>query len=165
MPYFIGVIGTDGEISEDIRKIAEEVGREIAKRGGILVCGGKGGVMEAAAKGAKQNGGITIGILPGKSRSEANPYIDIAIPTGIGRARNLIVVNSSDVVIAISGGPGTLSEIGLALAEEKPVIAIKTSGGVATLLSGKKIRDKTIIEAESPKEAVEKAYRLLEKSI
>jgi len=165
MPYFIGVIGMDGEISEDIRKIAEETGREIAKRGGILVCGGKRGVMEAVAKGAKQNGGITIGILPGKSRSEANPYIDIAIPTGIGRARNLIVVNSSDVIIAISGGPGTLSEIGLSLAEGKPVIAIKTSGGVATLLSGKKIGDKTVIEAESPKEAVEKAYRLLEKSI
>jgi len=142
MPYFIGVIGMDGEISEDIRRIAEEVGREIAKRGGILVCGGKGGVMEAVAKGAKQNGGITIGILPGKSRSEANPYIDIAIPTGIGRARNLIVVNSSDVIIAISGGPGTLSEMGLALAEGKPVIAIKTSGGIATLLSGKKIGDK-----------------------
>lgn len=165
MPLFIGVIGMDGEISEDIRKIAEEVGREIAKRDAILVCGGKGGVMEAAARGAKQNGGITIGILPGKFRSEANPYIDIAIPTGIGRARNLIVVNSSDVVIAISGGPGTLSEIGLALAEGKPVIAIKTSGGVAALLSGKKVGKSTVIEAKKPKEAVKKALQLVRRSI
>lgn len=67
------------------------------------MCGGKGGVMEAAAKGAKEKGGMTIGILPGRSRTEANPYTDVAIPTGIGRARNLIVVNCSDVVIAISG--------------------------------------------------------------
>jgi len=165
MQYFIGVIGMDEDISEEVRKIAEETGKEIAKRKAILVCGGRGGVMEAAAKGAKENGGMTIGILPGKSRTEANPYIDIAIPTGIGRARNLIVVNCSDVVIAISGGPGTLSEIGLALAEGKNVIAIRTSGGVAALLAGKTIRNRPIIVAETPKEAVEKAFELLEKSI
>jgi len=165
MRYYIGVIGADGEISEDVRRIAEETGREIAKRKAILVCGGKGGVMESVAKGAKENGGMTIGILPGKFRTEANPFIDIAIPTGIGRARNLIVVNCSDVVIAISGGPGTLSEIGLALAEGKDVVAIRTSGGVAALLAGKTIMNKTIIAAESPKEAVEKAFKMLEKSI
>lgn len=165
MRYFIGVIGMDGEISEEVRRIAEEIGRDIAKRKAVLVCGGKGGVMEAAAKGAKEKGGTTIGILPGRSRTEANPYIDVAIPTGIGRARNLIVVNCSDVVIAISGGPGTLSEAGLALAERKHVIAIRTSGGVAALLAGKTIGDRTVIVVESPKKAVEKAFELLEKSI
>ncbi|MHA1722362.1 MAG: TIGR00725 family protein [Candidatus Baldrarchaeia archaeon] len=165
MRYFIGVIGKDGEISEEVRRIAEETGREIAKRKAVLVCGGRGGVMEAAAKGAKENGGMTIGILPGRSRTEANPYIDVAIPTGIGRARNLIVVNCSDVVIAISGGPGTLSEVGLTLAEGKHVIAIRTSGGVAALLAGKTIGDRTVIVVESPKEAVERAFELLEKSI
>ena len=105
---------------------AAEVGRLVAERGAVLVCGGLGGAMEAACRGAKQAGGVTVGILPGSDRSDANPYLDVALPTGLGEARNALVVRAADAVIAIGGGYGTLSEIALALKAGKPVIGLGT---------------------------------------
>jgi uncharacterized protein (TIGR00725 family) len=105
---------------------AEEVGRLLAERGAMLVCGGLGGTMEAACRGARAGGGTTIGILPGLSRSDANPFVDVVVPTGLGEARNALVVRAADAVIALGGGYGTLSEIALALRAGKPVIGIGT---------------------------------------
>ncbi len=117
----ISVIGGN-KCSIETGKIAQEIGKNIAKLGAILVCGGLGGVMEAAAKGAKENGGLTIGILPVDRKSDANPYIDIAIPTGLGLARNTLVVRVADLIVALPGEYGTLSEISFALIFKKTVI-------------------------------------------
>ena len=111
---YLAVIGSAG-CSEEVAALAEAVGREIARAGAVLVCGGRGGVMEAACRGAKAERGTTVGILPGLDRREANPYVDIPIVTGLGEARNAVVVRTADAVVAVSGGFGTLSEIGLAL--------------------------------------------------
>jgi len=102
------------------------VGRELARRGAILVCGGLGGVMEAACKGAKDAGGTTVGILAGKERSQANPFVDVAIATGLGEARNAVIVRTADAVVAVGGGYGTLSEIALALRRSKRVVGVGT---------------------------------------
>jgi uncharacterized protein (TIGR00725 family) len=117
----IGVIG-GAEASEETIKIAYEVGKFIANNNAILVCGGMGGVMEAASKGAYENDGVVVGIIPGADKTAANPYVQIVIPTGMGYARNALVVNTADVLIAFPGKFGTLSEIGLALNLKKPVI-------------------------------------------
>lgn len=121
----IGIIGGN-KCDKQIEKIAEEIGSEIAKKKHILLCGGMGGVMEAACRGAKKSGGVTVGILPGKSKEDANEYIDIPVITAMSHARNAIIVRTADVIIAISGKYGTLSEIGLAKAIDKTVIGIKT---------------------------------------
>ncbi len=121
----IGVIG-GSECSHEIYEIAREVGREIAKNGFSLVCGGLGGVMEAACRGAKEAGGITIGILPTSNKLDANPYVDLVIPTGLGHARNVLVVHASDALVAVNGEAGTLSEIAIALKVKKPIVGIKT---------------------------------------
>ena len=105
---------------------AAEVGRLLAEHGVTLVCGGRGGAMEAACRGAKEADGLTVGILPGPDRSDANPFVDIVLPTGLGEARNALVVGAADVVIAIGGGYGTLSEIALALKAGKRVIGLGT---------------------------------------
>jgi len=144
----IGVIGSS-ECSSKTKKLAEEVGREIARRGATLVCGGLGGVMEAAARGAKEAGGLTVGILPGSHAGEANPYIDVVVVTGMSYARNIIVVRSSDALIAIEGKYGTLSEIAFALQLHKPIVGLNTW----------KVSEE-IISLSSPVEAVEKAISL-----
>ena len=154
--HFIGVIG-GSEVSPEIAQLAEEVGREIARRGAVLVCGGLGGVMEAACKGAGEEGGLTIGILPGESRRSANPYVQMPITTGMGYARNVAVVKSSQAVIAIDGSYGTLAEIGHALQSGIPVIGL---GTWAISMDGK--ADNKIIVAKNPKEAVEKVFSLIE---
>jgi uncharacterized protein (TIGR00725 family) len=105
---------------------AAEVGRLLAEQGVTLVCGGLGGAMEAACRGAKEADGLTVGILPGSDRSDANPFVDVVLPTGLGEARNALVVGAADVVIAIGGGYGTLSEIALALKAGKRVIGLET---------------------------------------
>ena len=105
---------------------AAEVGRLLAERGAVVVCGGRGGAMEAACRGAKEADGLTVGILPGADRSDANPFVDVVLPTGLGEARNALVVGAADVVIAIGGGYGTLSEIALALKAGKRVIGVGT---------------------------------------
>ena len=147
----IGVIG-GGQCSAEDAKLAEAVGRGLARRGAVLVCGGLGGVMEAACKGAKLAGGLNIGILPEDSRYTANPYVDIPIVTGLGYARNVIVVKSSQAVIAIHGSYGTLSEIACALQSGIPVIGINTWS-----LSVDGQPDASIIPAEDAEDAVEKA--------
>jgi uncharacterized protein (TIGR00725 family) len=122
-PFYVSVIGaSDCRAAE--QALAEEVGQLLAQEGATLVCGGLGGVMEAAARGAKQAGGTTIGILPGHERSVANPYLDHILTTGMGHARNLAVVSSGDAVIAVGGGYGTLSEIGLAAKIGRPVVIL-----------------------------------------
>ncbi len=151
---FIAVIG-GGQCSPQEAQLAEEVGRELAMRGAILVCGGLGGVMEAACKGAQSEGGVTIGILPGESRQAANPYVQIPIVTGIGYARNIAVVKSAQAVIAIGGNYGTLSEISHALQSGIPVIGLNTWS-----LSRNGRQDNSIILAQNPTEAVNKALNL-----
>jgi len=119
----IGVIG-GRYCSEKIAGVAEELGRLIARQGWTLVCGGRGGVMEAACKGAIEAGGVTIGVLPDSTGARANPYLTHTIKTGMGEGRNVIIVHSSDALIAVDGKYGTLSEIALALARRKPVFGI-----------------------------------------
>lgn len=121
----IGVIG-GRDASVEARKIAEKVGEIIAKRKHILICGGMGGVMEAACRGAKRKKGLTVGILPGKSKKEANRYIDVPVVTAMSHARNAILVRSADGLIAVGGKFGTLSEIALAKACDKTVVGMKT---------------------------------------
>lgn len=122
---YVSVIGS-GECNDGIYQLARKVGNFIAERNGILVNGGLGGVMEGASKGAKESGGTTVGIIPSDNKDHANKYIDIVIPTGLGEARNTLVVRSGDVVIAVGGEYGTLSEIGFALKIGKPIIGINT---------------------------------------
>lgn len=121
----IGVIGA-GTCSEHTYEVARQVGLEIAKRGWDLICGGLGGVMEGAARGCMEGGGRTIGLLPGSKKEDANPYIEIPIATGLGEGRNLLLVRTSDLLIAIAGGYGTLSEIALALKIGHPVVGLDT---------------------------------------
>lgn len=121
----IGVIGAGDATQEDCN-IAEAVGKEIASKQYTLLCGAMGGVMEAACRGAKSMNGTTIGILPGTSKQECNPYIDYPIVTGMGHGRNVIVAGSSDAIIAIGGSYGTLSEIAFALRLKIPIIGINT---------------------------------------
>jgi uncharacterized protein (TIGR00725 family) len=121
----IGVIGA-GSCDDATARMAYEIGKGIAGAGYALVCGGLGGVMEAACRGASEGGGLTIGILPGDTIAGANPYVTLPIATGLGIARNVIIVRSSRVLIAISGGPGTLSEIAFALQLGVPVVSLKS---------------------------------------
>jgi len=148
---FIGVIGA-GKCSKKIHDLAFEVGAGIAKKGAVLVCGGLGGVMEGAAKGAKENGGLTLGILPDEERGDANPYIDIPIPTGMGEARNLVVIRTSDAVVALPGKYGTLSELAFCLKMDKPVV------GLSTWQVAEKMQ-----KAKDPKEAVKLIFQALKR--
>ena len=154
----IAVIG-GGEPSPEEARLAEEVGRELARQGATLVCGGLGGVMEAACRGASSEGGVTIGILPGDSPDTANPYVQIPVVTGVGYARNIMVVKSAQAVIAVGGSYGTLSEIAHALSFGIPVIGLNTWS-----LSRNGQPDKSIILAQNPTEAVKKALGLVKKS-
>jgi uncharacterized protein (TIGR00725 family) len=122
---YVGVIGA-GACSETLYQLATDLGAEIGKRGWALICGGLEGVMEGAAKGCFEAGGMTVGILPGHTKESANPYIRVPIPTGLGEGRNLLVVRCSDALVSIAGGYGTLSEIALALKMNKPVIGLET---------------------------------------
>lgn len=144
----IGIIG-GGECSKEIATLAEAVGAELARRSMVLICGGYGGVMEAACRGAKRTGGLTVGILPGTDPGEANPYVDIPIATGLGQARNLVIVTASAALIAIDGEYGTLSELGFALKLGKRVVGL-----AAWEIPG-------VLIAKDPKEAVELALREL----
>ncbi len=144
--FKIGVIG-GSKCNSKILRLAEEVGEEIAKRGAVLICGGLGGVMEAACKGAKNKGGTTVGILPGIKKESANQHVDIPIVTGLGEARNVIIVRSSDGLIAVDGRYGTLSEIAFALRFEKPLVGLHTWNV-----------DEHIIKAETPEEGIEKLF-------
>ncbi|MGD8813191.1 MAG: TIGR00725 family protein [Anaerolineales bacterium] len=150
-PTVVSLIG-GAACTPDQARQAEEVGRLLAERDVILVCGGRTGVMEAACRGATQAGGTTIGILPGDSPSGGNSYLTVAIPTGLGHARNVAVVLSGVSVIAIGGGPGTLSEIGFALKANRRVVTLDS--WIATDYSGNQA---SIVVAQTPEEAVEYA--------
>ena len=150
----IAVIG-GGRCSPKEAVLAEAVGRELAKREAILVCGGLGGIMEAACRGATIESGVTIGILPGDDPTTCNKFVQIPVATGVGYARNIAVVESSQAVIAIDGDYGTLSEIAYALKSDIPVIGLNTWA-----LSRNGQEDNSIIEAEDAVDAVEKAVAL-----
>jgi uncharacterized protein (TIGR00725 family) len=153
---FIAVIGGSDPAPEEAR-LAEEVGRELARRGAVLVCGGLSGVMEAACKGASAENGLTIGILPGGNRNTANKYVQVSIVTDLGEARNVIVVKSAEAAIAIGGSYGTLSEIGHALRNGTPVIGLNTWS-----LARNGRADSAIIPARNPADAVNKALGTLD---
>jgi uncharacterized protein (TIGR00725 family) len=148
-PY-VSVVGS-GTASGELYEMAWEIGRLVAERGGTLICGGRSGVMEAAARGATEAGGTAIGILPDEDRTRANEYLSYSIATGTGHARNLAVVCSGDVVIAVGGEYGTLSEIGLARKVGRPVVALR----------GWELGEHVSV-ASSPEKAVEAAFGFLE---
>jgi len=161
----IGVIGSRRTKKGIALKAAYEVGRLIAMRGAVLICGGLEGVMEEACRGAKEEGGLTIGVLPGNSALSANPFVDVKIVTAMEWARNQIIALSSDGLIMIQGECGTLSEACQAWAYGKPIVAISSTGGYAKALAGKRIDEKrsdSIVSARNAKEAVEKLFRLIE---
>lgn len=156
----IGVMGSDGAIcSPRAYKLAREVGREIASRGYITLTGGGTGVMEAACRGAKEKGGTTVGILPGHTKHEANPYLDVVVVSGMGFARNMMNIKSCEGVILVEGGVGTMTEAAYAYQKKVPVVALVGSGGTADELAGRKLdvrAHETIIPVYSPGEAVRK---------
>jgi uncharacterized protein (TIGR00725 family) len=152
---YIGVVGA-GDAPPGLTATAEAVGAEIAKAGAVVVCGGLDGVMAAACRGATMAGGTTIGILPGANRVEANEWVSIAIPTGLGEARNVLVVRASDALIAIGGEYGTLSEVAFGLKLGLPVVGIATWG----LHRHDGTRDSGVIEAGDPTSAVSLAMEL-----
>jgi len=121
----IGVIGA-AECDEALTRLARAMGRGIAELGAVLICGGMGGVMKAVCQGVTEAGGLTVGILPGSDRNQANEFVDLPIATGMGEARNLVIIRTADVLVAIGGSYGTLSEIGFALKMGKRVIGIRT---------------------------------------
>ena len=139
----VGVVGA-AEAGPELRATASEAGRLIAQRGWILICGGLGGVMEAACEGVREGGGFAVGLLPGSSASEGNRHLDLALPTGMGQGRNYLIAMASDALIAVGGGFGTLSEIALARKMGKQVVSLHSW-----------VPDSSVVSAESPAQAVE----------
>ena len=171
-PTLITIIGKSAKdpndpVPEKALRMAEEVGRLIADRGGIVVTGGLSGVMEATSRGAKRAGGLVIGILPGFDKREANEFVDIAITTGMGWMRNTLTVRAADAVIMISGGIGTLNELTVAY-ELKPTVILEGSGGWSSRIrevayEGKHLEEAKIAElhfAQTPEQAVDMAFAL-----
>lgn len=165
----LGVIGSGGDACSDVMlAMAEAIGLAIARQGATLVTGGRTGVMEAASRGARSGGGLTIGILPSARRDDANPYVIVAIPTGLGSARALTLVRSCDAIIGVGGGAGTLVELGLAYLESKPIVVVRQSGGLADriehfLLDGRYLDERKLVPiqfAETAEAAVELAFSL-----
>ncbi len=152
---YIAVIGGGGDVASAHTNLAEKVGHAVADAGAVLVCGGLGGVMEAACRGAQRAGGTTVGILPGDDRADANPHVDIAIATGLGEARNALVVRAADAVVAVAGEYGTLSEIALALKVGIPVVGLDTWE-----LARAGETDDAIVRTGDPARAVELAVDL-----
>jgi uncharacterized protein (TIGR00725 family) len=153
-PLYISVSGS-GDAPPEANALAEEVGGLLAQAGAVVVCGGLGGVMEAVCKGARSAGGRTVGILPGTERADANPYVDIALPTGLGESRNALIARAADALIAIGGEFGTLSEIGFALKIGTPVVGLGTWE-----LQQRGERNESLRAAANPAEAVELALTL-----
>ena len=166
MKPLISICGSDGD-DEKINKYALEtaykIGKLVAQKGGVIVCGGHSGIMEAACKGCKEENGITVGIML-YEKNEANKYIDIAIPTRIGNIRNYLVSGTGNVTIAISGRWGTLNEIAFRMISRKPLILMKGTGGCVDDIINNKIMDDIESHyyiANSAEEAVEKAFELI----
>jgi len=155
VPAYIAVIG-GGSSSRRDEDLAESVGRHLGAAGAIVVCGGLGGVMAGACRGAQQAGGLTVGLLPGLARAEANDWLDVALPTGLGEGRNVLVVRAADAGIAIGGEYGTLSEIGLALRAGVPVVGL----GTWTLVRPDGSADPGVIVVADPADAAAVALGL-----
>lgn len=149
----IGVIGAS-QATDDLCALAERVGEEIAIRGGTVVCGGLTGVMEAVCRGARRKGGLTVGVIPSDDRDDANEHVQMPIVTGMGVARNVVIVKTADVLIAIGGQFGTLSEIAHALNTGKTVVALQSWD----LESAAHRRLEGLVKAETAEEAVDAAY-------
>ena len=169
----IGIIGKNEQHEKDrvapyAMAMAEEAGRLIARRGGVVVTGARAGVMEAVSRGAKEAGGLTVGFLPSMNPKDANPYVDVLFPTGLGRARNLLTARCCDALIMIGGSCGTLNELTIAYAEARPVVILEGTGGMADrmrsfLLKGKYLDERETIEirfAKTAAEAVDQAFAL-----
>jgi uncharacterized protein (TIGR00725 family) len=156
----VSVVGYNEDVcTKAAYDAAYRVGHAIAAQGGIVVCGGLGGVMEAASRGAHEAGGLSIGIIPSADSSQANEYCDVVIATGLGKSRNFLVAYSGDAMIIVGGGAGTLIEAAIAYQVEKPIVAIRGSGGVADTLAGKYLDDRhtvAILGALDPEDAVKK---------
>lgn len=153
----IGVVGDSFCTAETVR-LAREVGKGIAEKKAVLVCGGLGGVMEAACQGAKSKSGLTVGILPGFSCLDTNPYVDIPIVTGMDQARNVLIVRSSNVIIAIGGGYGTLSEIAFAIKFGVPVVGLNTWD-----FRKENLGSNAVIYVKTAREAVDTAWQQVQK--
>jgi len=153
----IGVIGTHLNPTKRSMEEAERLGKLLARNGFVVVCGGLGGVMEAVCRGAKSEGGTTIGVLPGKEIAEANPFVDYGIATGLEWARNQVVALSCDALIMVGGEAGTLSEACVGWIYKKPIIAIRGTGGYSDRLAGRRIdskRNDVVIGVKNAEEAV-----------
>jgi uncharacterized protein (TIGR00725 family) len=157
--FQIAVVGYNKDrCTEQARILAYEVGKEVARAGAVLVCGGLGGVMESACKGSKENNGFTIGIIPQDEFSFANGFCDVVICTGIGFARDFIIASSADGIIAIGGGVGTLIEMAAGYMIEKSIVVIAGSGGVADTYAGKYLDERNrvpILVAKDARSAVQ----------
>jgi len=166
MKKLISVCGSDGcdeKLTSYALEVAEKVGILVAQRGGVIICGGREGIMQAVCRGAKKEGGITVGIMP-YEKNEANEFIDIAIPTGLGNVRNFLVSITGDVTIAIGGRWGTLNEICFRMISEKPIILIKGTGGcVDEIINGNIMQgvENNFFVADSAEDAVKKAFEIL----
>ena len=165
---FKGIISVVGasETDKETEKKAFEIGKLIAKSKYIVACGGLSGVMEAVCKGAKEENGLTIGIIPHAEKSVANKYVDIVIPCPFSQARNIVVVLTGDACIAISGKAGTLSEICFAWIYQKPIVALTSCEGWSSKIANQKLDDRRIdiiYGAETPQEAIKKVIEILEK--
>jgi hypothetical protein len=145
----VAVVGAGEAAAEEELAAAEAIGAGLAERGAIVVTGGLGGVMEAASRGARSKRGLTLGVLPGDRRDDANGWVQVAVPTGMGELRNGLVVRAADVVVAIGGGAGTLSEIALALKIGRPVIGLGTWD-----VQG-------VEHVASPRDAIERVFAVL----
>ena len=156
MTIHVAVCGPD-PCSEEVARQAEEIGRGLARAGAIMVCGGLGGTMEAAARGALAEGGLAVGLLPGSTRADANPHLSVAIPTGMGEMRNALIVRAADALIAVAGEFGTLSEIAFALKTGVPVVGL---GTWELSKGGRPAEPDPIVRVRSPDEAVAAALRL-----
>lgn len=159
----VSVIGAS-EIDKEIEDKTIEIGRLIAKNNYAVACGGLSGVMEAICKGAKEEGGFTIGIIPHTEKSLANKYVDIVIPCPFSQARNIVVVLTGDVCLAISGKAGTLSEICFAWIYDKPIVALSSVQGWSSKIANQKLDDRRndmIYGVSTPLEAINKINELL----
>jgi uncharacterized protein (TIGR00725 family) len=146
---YVAVIGGQ-QCTPEEERMAYDLGNLLAKNGAVIICGGLGGVMESACKGAKAGGGTTIGVLPGPFRGDANPFVDYAVATDMGQARNAIIVRTADAAIAVGGEYGTLSEVAMALKMGKKVVAI-----ASWEISRKGAPDEKVIRVDDPEKAVE----------
>ena len=164
----LGVVGTGSALEGDVSGICRDLGRIAIDAGSRLATGGLGGVMEAVSLGAHEseryNEGDVVGVLPSNQHDDANRHVDIAVPTGLGIARNVVLVSMADVLVAVGGGSGTLSELAIAWQLGKPVVAITAAGGWADKVAGTAIDDRrkdVVVQAADGADAVAKALQLV----